>query len=130
MLRFRGRDPSEAAAHRQKRGGCLAGQHFGPGVKFILHRRLERTLYVLNTKNKHANYSKGCLWGGETGLFVYREFNRENMEAALIICSAAPRSYLHYLVLLTQPKGELTLTQPLQEAFFQSFPPVEFKVEL
>lgn len=61
--------------------------------------------------------------GGKTGLFVYREFNRENMEAALIICSAAPRSYLHYLVLLTQPKGELTLTQPLQEAFFQSFPP-------
>lgn len=23
VLRFRGRDPSEAAAHRQKRGGCL-----------------------------------------------------------------------------------------------------------
>lgn len=42
------------------------------------------------------------------------------MEAALIICSAALRSYLHYLALLTQPKGELTISEPLQGGVFQS----------
>lgn len=122
----RQRPVRSCCAPSKKRWVSPAGQHFGPGGKFTLHRRLGRTLDLLNTKNKHASNSMGWGWGGYNWVvccvLVYREFNRENMEAALIICSAAPCSYLHYLVLLTQPAGELTLTQ--------SVPSVGLKLEL
>lgn len=56
---------------------------------------------------------------------VCTEFYRRNVQAALIICSAAVRSYLHYLVLFNRPRGELPWIQPLQGGFFQSLSTLE-----
>lgn len=104
VLCSRGRHPSEAAAHRQERGGCPQLDARWSRRELSSPRQPETSLHP------HPAHPTARItaWFRLTPLSAVDEaepWRQTDLEAAPTVCSAAVRSSLHYLVLLTQPRG-------------------------